>query len=323
MEVNSKIHEQEVTILKKFWLTLLALLGVVVIGLFGAGMYFYHVAVVPGPKNFISNQSALKPSDPLYQQKKWFRDAKKRHWYETTADGLKLDADYIPAAHKTNKTAVIAHGFMSRKEEMGAYAAMFHQLGYNVLLPDNRGHGASQGNVIGFGWLDRRDYLQWAREVVQKNGHNSEIVMFGISMGAAGMVMASGEQQLSQIKAYAVDSPYTSVEDEITYEAKQQYNLPKYPLVPITSLVAKVRAGYSFGEASAVKQVKQNHKPIYFVTGTGDTFVPHYMTKKLYQAAHSPKEMWLVPGAAHVMSFSKEPVAYQQHIKQFLAKYVQ
>lgn len=308
--------------MKKIWLTLLAIIGVVIIGLFGAGMYFYHVAVVPGPKDFLGKTSTLKPSDPLYQQKKWFADTTKTHWYETTADGLKLDADYIPAAKKTNKTAVIAHGFMSRKEEMGAYAALFHQLGYNVLLPDNRGHGASQGNVIGFGWLDRHDYLLWARQVVRKNGQNSKIVMFGISMGAAGMVMASGEHQLPQIKAYAVDSPYTSVEDEITYEAKQQYNLPKYPLVPITSLVTRIRAGYSFEEASAVKQVHKNHKPIYFVTGTADKFVPTYMTKKLYRAANSPKEMWLVKGAAHVKSFSKQPQAYQQHIKQFLTKYV-
>ncbi|MFC6171222.1 alpha/beta hydrolase [Loigolactobacillus jiayinensis] len=308
--------------MKKFWIALSAIIGVLVIGMFGAGMYFYHVAVVPGHKDFLAATPTLKTSDPLYQQKKWFLDAKKSHWYETTADGLKLDADYIPAAQKTNKTAVIAHGFMSRKEEMGAYAAMFHKMGYNVLLPDNRGHGDSQGNVIGFGWLDRKDYLQWARQVVAKNGQNSEIVMFGISMGAAGMVMASGEQQLPQIKAYAVDSPYTSVEDEITYEAKQQYNLPKYPLVPVTSLVTRIRAGYFFGEASAVKQVRKNHKPIYFVTGTADKFVPHYMTKKLYQADHSPKEMWLVPGAAHVKSFSKQPVAYQQHLKQFLTKYV-
>ncbi|MFD0897664.1 alpha/beta hydrolase [Loigolactobacillus binensis] len=308
--------------MKKIWITLTTIIGVIIIGLFGAGMYFYHVAVVPGHKDFLAKTTKLKTSDPLYRQKKWFITSKKRLWFETTTDGLKLDADYIPAAHKTNKTAIVAHGFMSRKEEMGAYAAMFHKLGYNVLLPDNRGHGDSQGNVIGFGWLDRLDYLQWARQVVKKNGTDSEIVMFGISMGAAGMVMASGEQQIPQIKAYAVDSPYTSVEDEITYEAKQQYNLPKYPLVPITSLITRIRAGYSFGEASAIKQVRKNHKPIYFVTGTADTFVPHYMTKKIYRADHSSKEMWLVPGAAHVKSFSKQPKAYQQHLKQFLAKYV-
>ncbi|ANK60823.1 alpha/beta hydrolase [Loigolactobacillus backii] len=300
------------------------LILLIVIGLFGAGLYFYNVAIVPGQKSFISENTTLKRSDPLYSEKKWFQDVPKKIWFETSATGnLRLDADYIKAAKPTTKTAIIAHGYMGSKEQMGQYAALFHDLGYNVLLPDSRGQGASQGKVIGYGWLDRLDYIKWAKQVVQKNGQNSQIVLFGISMGASGMTMASGESSLpSQVKAFVVDSPFTTADAEISHQATTLYHLPRFPLVPITSAITKVRAGYSFKEADALAQVKKNKTPIMFISGSADTFVPHAMTKTLYQATKAPKKMLTVKGAKHVGSFSKEPERYRNSIQTFLAHYI-
>lgn len=53
-------------------------------------------------------------------------------------------ANYVPASKQTNKTIVIAHGFAGSSATMGAYAGLFHELGYNVLLPDDRGAGKSK-----------------------------------------------------------------------------------------------------------------------------------------------------------------------------------
>ena len=103
-------------------------------GLFGAGMYFYNVAVVPAPKSFLSKSKPIKKGDALYPAHKWYQEANKQRWNEISATRhLKLDANYIAAAKPTNKTVIIAHGFMSNKDNMFDYAYMFHNLGYNVL----------------------------------------------------------------------------------------------------------------------------------------------------------------------------------------------
>ena len=216
---------------------------------------------------------------------------------------------------------MIAHGFGDDKSRMGAYAGMFHEMGYNILVPDDRGAGDSQGNYIRFGWPDRLDYLKWIKQVIRKNGSNSQIVMFGVSMGGATTMMVSGEKTPKQVKAFIEDCGYTSVYDEISYQAKQMYNLPTLPLVPAVSAITKVRAGYGFKQASALKQVKKNKKPMLFIHGTNDKFVPTRMVYPLYKADNGPKKLVLFKGAAHAKSYQSNPKKYEKTVSDFLADY--
>ncbi len=304
------------------WITLIVIVVLLIGGLVGAGTYFFQVAEVRSHKAFINN-AAMKKTDPLYQKDQWFRQQKKQRWAITGQPGnLKLVANYLPAAKKTNKTVVIAHGFGGTKEKMSAYGTMFHNMGFNVLIPDDRAAGQSQGKYIGYGWLDRKDYLKWINLVIQKNGQDSQILMDGVSMGGATTMMVSGEPNVpKQVKAYVEDCGYTSVKDEISYQAKSMYGIPSRPLVPFVSAISQVRAGYNYSEASAVNAVKRNHRPMLFIHGSKDTFVPTRMVYKNYKAAAGPKELWVVKGAKHAASFKHDPAEYQRHIQAFLNRY--
>ncbi len=292
-------------------------------GLLGAGLYFYKVAVVPAPKAFLAGKAKITKKDPLYPAHAWYQKVPKRKWYETSAGGnLKLDANYITASKRTNRTIVIAHGFMNNKDTMFPYAYMFHKLGYNVLIPDARGQGDSQGNYIGYGWPDRLDYLKWIKQVIKKGGPSSQIVMFGTSMGGATTMMVSGIKGVpSQLKAYIEDCGYTSAYEEITYQAKQLYHLPEFPLVPLVSLITKIKDGYSFQEADALKQVRKNTKPMLFIHGAHDKFVPTKMVYPLFHASRGPKQLAIMPGQGHAKSYQNNPKLYTQTVKKFLDKY--
>lgn len=110
-------------------------------------------------------------------------------------------------------------------------------------MPDARGHGKSEGDYIGFGWDERKDYLQWINRIIKKDPQ-SEIVLHGVSMGAATVMMTSGEKLPDNVKAFVEDCGYSSVKGELGYQLKEMFNLPAFPLIPVTSLVTKVRAGY-------------------------------------------------------------------------------
>lgn len=142
---------------KKILIIVSSIITIFCMALISAGFYFFNVAVVPGHKNFISaNTLAVKKSDPLYQEKTWYLKQPKQHWYIQSADHqYRLDANYLPDQH-SNQTAVLLHGYMNNKDTMGSYAALFHRLGYNVLMPDARSHGQSQGKYIGYGWVEKK-----------------------------------------------------------------------------------------------------------------------------------------------------------------------
>lgn len=306
------------------WVTGIAVFLVLVF--IGAGCYFFNMAIVPGQKSFVSNGTvAIKKSDPLYKEKMWYKRVKKQTWTETSVkNNYRLVANYLPAK-KTKKTVIILHGYMSNKENMGAYAQLFHSLGYNVLLPDAEGHGQSQGKYVGYGWLEKADVKKWAQQVVRKNGKSSQIVIFGVSMGGATTMMTAGLKLPSQVKAFIEDCGYTSAKNEIEHEAKVLYNMPafpRFPLVEILSGITKLKAGYFLGEASSRSQLKKNTKPMLFIHGSKDTFVPTSMVYKNYRATNGPKQLLIIKGAVHAKSIEKNHQLYSKTVRKFLAKYV-
>jgi fermentation-respiration switch protein FrsA (DUF1100 family) len=295
------------------------ILVVVVAVLAGGGYYFFHTAEIRAPKSFISGET-IKKTNPVYPLREKFLAAKKETWEITTPDKLKLVAWYVPAEKQTNKTVVIAHGFAGNKEKMAEYAQVFRDLGYNVLVPDDRAHGKSEGKYIGFGWLDRKDYAQWINKVVAQN-KNSEILMFGLSMGGATTMMTSGEKLPNNVKAFIEDCGYDTVWNEITYQAKDMYHLPAFPFVYEVSALSSALAGYNYFEASSVDQLAKNKKPMLFIHGDKDDFVPTEMVYKNYKATNGPKEMLIVKGAKHAKSLETNSKQYIAKVKEFCDKY--
>lgn len=300
---------------------ILGIVLILVIVLIAAGNYFYSYAVVPAKKDFLAEGSDKKSAE-LIAAEDWFNNKNNRtDWQLTSTDGLKLSAYYLPAEKEQHKTVIIAHGYMGQASDMPQYAKIYHDLGYNVLMPDARGHGRSEGDYIGFGWPERKDYLQWINRIVKQDPH-SEIVLHGVSMGAATVMMTSGEKLPDNVKAIVEDCGYSSVNGELSYQLKQMFNLPSFPLIPVTSMVTKVRAGYFFGEADTIKQLNKNTRPMLFIHGDKDDFVPYSMLDEVYQATKGPKEKYVVHGAKHAEALSSDPAMYQQKVIAFLKKYV-
>ena len=124
-------------------------------------------------------------------------------------DGLTLAGRYYHVQDGA-PVVIVFHGY--RSTAFRDCAGMFKlcmELGYNVLLPDMRAHGKSQGRVITLGIRERIDCLRWVEYVVKRFGTDTRILVSGCSMGAA-TVMMSAELLPEQVKGIACDCGYTS-----------------------------------------------------------------------------------------------------------------
>jgi fermentation-respiration switch protein FrsA (DUF1100 family) len=238
-------------------------------------------------------------------------------------DGLTLRAVYVPAVPLSEFTVILAHGYRGIGRELSGHARFFYEkLGYNLLIPDARSHGASEGRYIGFGWLERLDYLRWIDWVKKRTAGKVRIVLFGVSMGAATVMMTAGEDLPPEVEAVIEDCGYTSAAEEIRHVMKSRYHLDSPLLLKMVSSLAKKRGGYAFEEASSIDQVRKARVPILFIHGDADTFVPSWMVYPLYEACGSRKELYVVEGAGHAKAYGTDPAGYERRVAAFLEKYV-
>ena len=305
---------------------IITIILIIVFALIIGCFYFYEVAIARTKKEFLQRNPHLKNgSDKIIsnEAKEWYKSREFERITISSFDGLKLQAAFLYANCKSNKLVILAHGYAGKGEMMSSYAKYYHEkLGFHVLIPDARGHGESEGDYIGFGWNERRDYLLWIDKMLRKFGNDTEIVLHGVSMGAATVLMTSGEQLPPQVKAVIADCGFTSAKDVLTYQLRQMYKLPSFPMIPLTSILTNWRAGYSFKEASALVQVKKATAPILFIHGERDTFVPLHMVYELYASANSSKELYIVEHARHGNAYETNPDEYEKQIYAFINKYM-
>ncbi|MEK3738576.1 alpha/beta hydrolase [Paenibacillus odorifer] len=303
--------------------------AVIIIGiLIYVGFFFYGIAIKRAPKVFLSNNPNLKADPPVAgaswgEGKDWVSRQSFENIEIVSADGLKLRGFLLQSNRAAGRTAILAHGYSGKAKDMGAYAKIYYEnLGFNILIPDARGHGDSAGDYIGFGWPERKDYLQWIEYMIKKTRSSAQIVLHGVSMGGATVLMTSGEDLPPQVKAIVADCAYTSVKAQLSYQLRRMYRLPSFPFVQSASLITRLKAGYGFGEASALKQVRKAKVPILFIHGDADNFVPFAMMNELYEACQSPKERLIVPQAGHGLSYDTDKAGYIDVVTAFVSRYV-
>lgn len=310
---------------KKIILTISILLLVVILGVGGlVGNYFYNLALNPfTSKDMIFGDDDDDTSLEVEADVNWLiKDSNYIDTYITSSDNLKLHAYEVKNENKTDKWAIVVHGYTSEGKLLSSKAKHLYNMGYNVLVPDLRSHGTSEGNYIGMGWHDRLDIIDWINYIV-KNNPKSEIALHGTSMGSATVLMVSGENLPSNVKAIVADCGYTSVYDEFSYQLKQLFNLPAFPIMNFLDVVTHIRAGYCLNDASAINQVKKSTTPILYIHGDKDDFVPYYMMDELYNATNSEKEKLTIEGGEHANSDLVNPKLYWSTVNSFLEKYIE
>ena len=251
-----------------------------------------------------------------------------RAWSDTFAimpDGTRAHAVLIRSTKANGRTAVVVHGYTNNSIDMLHIARIYNkEMHYNIVLPDLHGHGLTGGNDIQMGWKDRIDVLKWIEMAPKTFGISADsmrIVVHGISMGAATTMCVSGEKTPKYVRCSVEDCGYTSAWDEFKHELHGRYSLPAFPLLYTASWLTKAKYGWSFKGASPLKQVAKCTKPMLFIHGDKDTFVPTWMVYPLYEAKPHPKKLWIAPGSGHAFAYRDHRKEYIKKVEEFVNQY--
>ena len=276
-------------------------------------------AVAPEPETSDAASAAISDywGELSEQRRVWLAGVEREDVSIESDDGLRLVGDLFPMDESSHRYLIAVHGYTGKRSDMYAYAMLYAERGFNVLTPDMRSHGESDGRYIGMGWLDRKDILKWIDLILDRDPQ-AEIVLHGVSMGGATVMMTSGEALPKNVVAIVDDCGYTSVWDVFSDELKYLFHLPDFPFLYTASGLAKLRAGYTFGEASALEQVKKSETPILFIHGSEDNFVHTEMVYRLYDTCPMRKELYVAEGAGHGQSLFIDPEQYVSRVFGFL-----
>ena len=264
---------------KRLIYSLVALLVVFAAATTYGSFYLVDYALKSAPESHRKNWG--KAMDWYPELKPWLDSIKTEGaWSDTFAimpDGLRAHAVCIKSRKAEGRTAVVVHGYTNNSIDMLHIARIYNkEMHYNVVLPDLHGHGLSQGDDIQMGWFDRLDVLKWidlAPKMFSTVGDSMRLVVHGISMGAATTMCVSGEHTPDYVKCFVEDCGYTSAWDEFAHELRGRFSLPEFPLLYTASWLTQAKYGWSFKEASPLKQVAKCKKPMFFIHGDKDTFI--------------------------------------------------
>ncbi|MBO7397167.1 MAG: alpha/beta hydrolase [Bacteroidales bacterium] len=293
-----------------------------------AGKYMCNYALKPTPHGVDDIERTRHKADSLKSGSTlWYDTLKEQGLLKDTVitgyNDYKVHAAYVPAARpaQAKGTAIVVHGYTDNHFVFLYLVRMYRdEFNYNVLFPDLQYHGYSEGAAAQMGWLDRFDVEKWC-EVAHGIFKDDFQVVHGVSMGAATVMMMSGDELPEYVRAFVEDCGYSSAWDQFATNLKQSFHLPPFPILTSASIVCKNRYGWSFKEASSVKQLAKSDRPMLFIHGDADDFVPFSHLQKNYDAkVKGYKEMWVAEGAVHANSYAKHPEEYTRRVDAFLQK---
>lgn len=306
--------------------------GIIIIilaALTAASFYMLRFSLAPDPNRRDTDSTYNILYSRFPDMKPWMDSIRAgghlRDTFVVSPAGERQHAYYLACDDACGKTAVLVHGYKDSAIKFFYFGRMYNRdLHYNVLMPDLHAHGLSDGNDIQMGWKDADDVLNWikvAEEVFRDENYRTAMIVHGVSMGAATTMNVSGKDLPEYVNAFVEDCGYTSVWEEFSMQLKEMFGLPAFPLMHSTSLLCNMKYGWNFKEASPLNSVSRCTRPMLFIHGDADDFVPFSMMQPLYDAKPEPKEFWVAPGSAHANAYRDHPEEYIAVVRQFLDKW--
>ena len=229
---------------------------------------------------------------------------------------------WFPAAN-ARRALILVHGRGQNRYDRGwqsdAIARAFLGRGYSVLLFDLRGHGESAAARLSYGLRERDDVLGAVAYVRERGFADTQLAIIGDSYGAAALLMAL--TALPPAVALVADSAYAALWPLIAQEMpKDSPLLARLRPGPGIRAAARLLFRTDLHAARPIDAVRHTpDRPVLFIHGAADTYVPPQNSVSLRAASASPaSDLWLVSGAEHSLTYATAPEEWIARVTRFL-----
>lgn len=243
--------------------------------------------------------------------------AKSEPWHNVSADGRNLAATHFFPEKPGKRWAILVHGYGRDQRYARDYAEAYLARGYQVLTPDLCASGATEGQYITMGVKESEEVARWAAQI-KAYDPEAEIVLHGVSMGAATVLLAAAREDMPGLVAVIEDCGYTSAYEMFANQLGVIFGLPEFPIMPCVDVVSGIKTGARVSAAAPLKVMPNIKAPVMFIHGTADKLIPPAMMEELYNACRAPKAKFIVEGAGHGDAMKAAPKDYWQAIFNFL-----
>ena len=231
----------------------------------------------------------------------------------TTRDGV-LIGGWLIGEKGRRPTVIFCAGLFGSMDGDIHLTPHFIDAGFDVLQFDWRGHGISHGGRVTLGLRERLDLLA-ALDFLQARGVR-RIGLLGFSMGGAVALRAAAADQ--RVACVVCDGGYVHIERTLEGFFRARLGLPLRPVVWLLLRLVELRLWARLGPISPLPVVSQiSPRPVLFIHGAEDPFVPVADQDALFAACGDPKWLWRVPGAGHREAYEREPDEYRARVLSF------
>jgi len=300
-------------------LSLLLLLSAAVGAVYGIAFYSPH----RGQNDFYNLGGVAESPEEKDKMRQMIRELEEKP-FETveilSSDGIMLRGRYY---HRRDGAPLDIgfHGYRGTPvRDFSGGARLSFLWGHNLLLVEERAHGRSGGHTITMGIREKHDLLDWVEYAEGRFGPGVKILLYGVSMGAATVLMAAGEKLPPCVRGIVADSPYSSPLAILKKVAAVDRRLPGKPAEWALRLAARLFGGFSLMEEGAVGAVKRASVPILLIHGEADSFVPPEMSREIRDADPGKILLFTFPGARHGLSYVADPERYKKLATAFMER---
>jgi uncharacterized protein len=230
-----------------------------------------------------------------------------------SSSGARLGA-WLMVPPSPKGAIVVLHGIHADRRAALSRARLFWLAGYAVLTPDLQAHGESTGTIVTLGYRESQDAVS-AVQYMRQRFPALRVGAVGVSLGGAALALAGKDLPAD---AVVMESAYSDIEHATHNRIALRAGRAADVLTPILLLQLRPRLGIGADELRPIAHVNELRCPVLITAGSEDLMTTADETQRLFGAAHAPKELWLVRGAAHIDLLRYDPAGYREHVLGFL-----
>ncbi len=226
-------------------------------------------------------------------------------------DGVRISSWLV---RKHGKQAVILlHGISADRRQCAIQAGIFLEAGFDVMLPDLRGQGASDATTITVGWTERRD-LKACYRYLREQGYQ-RIGAYGLSLGAA--TIAYSLPEIGDLSFVVLESSYDTMEHALDHRL-DLWRVPHWLAWPVRWWGSWI-TGARESEMAPVAYMPHCKVPALILSGDAELVLSASETTELYNRCASPlKRLHVFKGGTHGRLRKQFPEEYAKTTRGFL-----